>query len=86
MLLIIHAGEESLEQPSTSVIPPPENSSSKEVNSENCRGILEETIIKVCENGPGSYYGFNREQQDVKKARKWNAKPSRVIVYNKGKS
>ena len=71
---------------STSVIQPPENSPSTEVNSENALGISEETIIEVGENCPGSYYGINRKKQDVKKAQNWNAKPSKVILYNKGKS
>jgi len=58
----------------------------KEVNPENGRGTSEETIIEVGENCPGSYYLINREQRDGKKAQKWNAKPSKVILYGKGKS
>ena len=45
-------------------------------------------MTEVGENCPGSYYGNpnNRQQQDRKKGRKWNAKPSKVVLYNKGKS
>ena len=67
---------------------PLDNFPSEEVNPENCSGVLEETIIEVGENCPGSYYGNlnNRQQQDRKKGRKWNAKPSKVVLYEKGKS
>lgn len=62
MFFIIYVGEESFEQFSISVILFFENFLLKEVNFENCCGILEEIIIKVCENGLGFYYGFNCEQ------------------------
>lgn len=75
-------------QPSIRTTQPPDTSTLNEViHSENNTETPEEseTVCEDCDNCPESYFLVDRQHQFGKKGRKLNARPSKGILYNKGK-